>query len=297
VLARITPIDKLRIVEALQRAGHTVAMTGDGVNDAPALRLADVGVAMGAGGTEVARQAADLILADDRFDTLTEALLEGRSLWENLHSALGLLLGGNLGEMILMAGAAVVGRGAVLGTRQILAVNLVTDVLPAVAIAVQPPRQSDLERVTKERDGSFDRRLVRDILRRGTATAVPALGAVLAASAIGASATTVGFASIIVTQLAQTLQAGYSQNQLSPSVIAAIGGSGGLVAGTLALPPLRRFLGLAPPTPVSVALILASAPAATLLAGTLSPRHGRSRARLIEAGPGPRALFGPRSAA
>src|SRR5205085_2240654 len=107
VVARITPIDKVRIVECLRQSGHTVAMTGDGVNDAPALRLADVGVAMGAGGTEVARQAADLVLADDRFETLTEALLEGRSLWQNLHEALVLLLGGNLGELGLVVPASV----------------------------------------------------------------------------------------------------------------------------------------------------------------------------------------------
>ncbi len=99
VIARVTPLDKLRIVESLQRHGHIVAMTGDGVNDAPALRLADVGVAMGRGGTEVARQAADVVLADDDFATLVEALVEGRSFWRNIRRALGLLLGGNLGGL------------------------------------------------------------------------------------------------------------------------------------------------------------------------------------------------------
>ena len=112
VVARITPLDKLRIVESLQRRGHTVAMTGDGVNDAPALRLADVGVAMGKGGTDVARQAADVVLADDDFSTLVEALVEGRAFWQNIRRALGLLLGGNLGELGLIAGAGVLGRDA-----------------------------------------------------------------------------------------------------------------------------------------------------------------------------------------
>ncbi|HWF49389.1 MAG TPA: cation-transporting P-type ATPase [Solirubrobacteraceae bacterium] len=266
VIARITPIDKLRIVDALQRAGHTVAMTGDGVNDAPALRLADVGVAMGAGGTEVARQAADLVIADDRLETLTEALLEGRSLWRNLHQALGLLLGGNLGEVALMAGTAALGFAPVLGARQVLAVNLVTDVLPAVAVAVQPPSDRELDKIAREGAESFDRRLVRDIVRRGAATALPALAAVLAAPLLGAAPQTVAFASIVITQLAQTLRTDQGQGRPSAPVLTAIAGSGALLGASLAAPPLRRFLALPAPTPAALGLALATGPAAVALA-------------------------------
>lgn len=270
VVARITPIDKLRIVECLQRAGHTVAMTGDGVNDAPALRLADVGVAMGAGGTEVARQAADLVLADDRFETLTDALLEGRSLWQNLHEALALLLGGNLGEVVTLAGAALVGRSAILGARQILAINLVTDVLPAVAVAVQPPRELELRHVTRETSETFDEQLRGGIIRRGLATAAPALLAVLVAPIFGAHAGTVAFGSLIVTQLAQTVQSGRVRDALSVPVIVAVAGSGSVLAASLALPPLRAFLQLPPASASSVLLIGATAPAAMALATALS---------------------------
>jgi magnesium-transporting ATPase (P-type) len=272
VIARITPIDKLKIVECLQQSGHVIAMTGDGVNDAPALRLADVGVAMGAGGTEVARQAADLVLADDRFETLTEALLEGRSLWQNLHEALALLLGGNLGEVATLAGAAVVGRGALLGARQILAINLVTDVLPAVAVAVQPPRERELRRVTREGSGSFDRQLLDGIIRRGIATAAPALGAVLAAPVLGAQAATVAFGSLIVTQLAQTVQSGRVRDTLSVPVIGAVAGSGGVLALCLAVAPLRTFLRLPPTSLPSMLLIGATAPGAMALATALAGR-------------------------
>jgi magnesium-transporting ATPase (P-type) len=294
VVARITPMDKLRIVERLQQSGHTVAMTGDGVNDAPALRLADVGVSMGAGGTEVARQAADLVLADDRFETLTEALLEGRSLWQNLHEALGLLLGGNLGEMAMIAGAAVLGRGAVLSARQILAINLLTDVLPAVAVAVQPPRERELRRVGREGTRSFDRQLLGAIVRRGVATAGPALATVLAAPLVGAPASAVAFGSIIATQLAQTVQSGRARDTLSAPVVGAVAGSGGVLALALTVPQLRAFLQLPPVSGRALLLIAASAPPAILVADALSGETTAlsARAALGAAGPSPGA--GPR---
>jgi cation-transporting P-type ATPase I len=294
VVARITPIDKLRIVESLQRAGHTVAMTGDGVNDAPALRLADVGVAMGAGGTEVARQAADLVLADDQFETLTQALLEGRSLWRNLHEALALLLGGNLGEVVMMAGAAIIGRGAILGARQILAINLVTDVLPAVAVAAQPPREHELEHVVREGSESFDQQLLSGIIRRGVATAAPALLAVLAAPLLGAPASSVAFGSIIVTQLAQTVQSGRVRDTLSAPVIGAVAASGGVLSLSLSLPPLRAFLSLPAPTASSLLLTAATAPAAMLLASTFWG-HGPASSTALSA-PAGRAVAGPAQA-
>jgi cation-transporting P-type ATPase I len=270
VVARITPLDKVRIVESLQRRGHTVAMTGDGVNDAPALRLADVGVAMGREGTEVARQAGDVVLADDDFATLVEALVEGRGFWQNMRRALALLLGGNLGEIGLMVGASALGLASPLSPRQILAVNLVSDVLPAVSVAVQPPEHRKLSGLAREGTAALDRPLRVEILRRGTATAVPALGAYVLAGRTGAQPQTVAFASIVSTQLAQTLELGRLDGRISGSVVGAVLGTTALLALAVLVRPLQGFFGLAPPSPAAFALVGGSAAGAVALAGTLS---------------------------
>jgi len=287
VIARVTPLDKLRIVESLQRRGHTVAMTGDGVNDGPALRLADVGVAMGQNGTEVARQAADVVLADDDFATLVEALVEGRSFWRNIRRALALLLGGNLGELGLVVGASALGLASPLITRQILAVNLVTDVLPSLAVALQPPESRNLAALAREGTAALDKPLRRDILRRGTATAAPSLAAFLLTLGSGglAQARSVAFASVVSTQLAQTLDAGRAEGTLTRSVFGAVVGSAGVLVTALTLPPLRDFLGLVTLTPAGWALVGIGALAAVLVGRGLStsPTLARPTLRLLPA--------------
>jgi magnesium-transporting ATPase (P-type) len=261
VIARITPLDKLRIVESLQRHGHTVAMTGDGVNDAPALRLADVGVAMGRGGTEVARQAADVVLADDDFATLVEAFVEGRSFWRNIRRALGLLLGGNLGELGLMVGASIAGLPAPLITRQILAVNVITDALPALAVALQQPEHRNLAALSREGTATLGGPLLNDVIRRGTATAAPSLAAYLLARNAGSlpQARSVAFATIVATQLAQTLDAGRTAGGLTRTVGGAVASSAGVLIAAFTVTPLSNFLALAAPTPVGWLLVATGA--------------------------------------
>jgi Ca2+-transporting ATPase len=161
VFARVSPAHKLRVVGAWQAAGQVVAMTGDGVNDAPALKQADVGIAMGISGTDVSREAAAITLTDDNFASIVAAVEEGRGVFDNIHKYLMYLLSANVGEIGLMAGTMLLGLPLPLAAVQILYVNLATQGLPALALAVDPPAADLMRRPPRDpRKGIFSREVI-----------------------------------------------------------------------------------------------------------------------------------------
>ena len=178
VYARVSPEHKLRAVRAWRRRGEVVAMTGDGVNDAPAVKEADIGVAMGITGTDVTKEVSDMVITDDNFASIVAAVEEGRGIYDNIRKFIHFLLSCNLGEILVMFVAALIGLPVPLLPIQILWVNLVTDGLPALALGVDPVDPNIMERPPRKTD--------EPVITGARAWLIGLQGAFIAACSLGA---------------------------------------------------------------------------------------------------------------
>jgi cation-transporting ATPase I len=279
VFARVSPAHKVAVVRSLRRSGHVVAVTGDGANDAPAIRLADVGIALGDQGTTAARQAADMIVVDGRIETIADGVIEGRAMWASVRDAVALLLGGNLGEILFTVGSSAISARPPLNTRQILFVNLMTDLLPALAVASRAPRGVTPESLAQEGpESSLGEALTLEVARRATATAIATTGGWLIARATGTTgrASSVAVASLVASQLAQTAVA----SRGDPAVLAAVGLSMAGLVGTVQTPIVSQFFGSRPLGPVGWGIVLAAATSAAAI-GTMPLQRLQGVARVL----------------
>lgn len=251
VHARVTPAEKLRLVEGLQARGEIVAVTGDGINDAPALRRADVGVAMGRGGTEAAREASAVVLTDDDFGTIVGAVGEGRRVSDNLRSFVAFLLSANLGEVVLFAIAILAGLGAPMTVVQVLTVNLLTDGLPAVALSRDPAAPRTMRRPPRALGTLFGRELSAALAVAGLAVGLAGTVAYLLGRASDPQVgQTMAFSTIALAELALVFSVRSSDRPAwrgprNPSLLAGVAASAGFVALVLAVPGVRTVFGAA----------------------------------------------------
>jgi Ca2+-transporting ATPase len=265
VYARVAPEHKLNIVQALQRRGHIVAMTGDGVNDAPALRRSDIGVAMGITGTDVSKEAADMVITDDNFATIVHAVEEGRTIYDNVRKFVKYIVTSNAAEVLVMFCTQLLGMPIPLTTLQILWMNLVTDGVPGLALGLEPTEPDTMRRRPfAPGESIFSRGIGRHILLFGVLLAMISFGIGLWAYRQANPAWgTMVFVTLTLSQLGHALAVRTNTASLfrvgirsNPLMLYAIAVTLGLQMLTVYLPPLQALFHTVPLSPLELALCL-----------------------------------------
>lgn len=257
VFSRVSPSLKLQIVQMLRRSGKIVGMTGDGINDAPALKAADVGVCMGENGTRVAQNVANVILENDDLTLLVAALEEGRTIQDNIKKSVHFFLSSNLSEILVVSGALALGLPTPLNAMQLLWINLISDIFPGIALSMEPSQPDVLYRPPREAQAPLFRR--DDFVHMSREAGVLAAGSLLASlyglvqGASAAHAATMAFHALSCSQLAHAVVCRYENGVSSgrplsanPALVAAVGGCLAAQMATSWIPSLRRFLRLTP---------------------------------------------------
>ena len=283
VFARVEPVHKLRIVRSFKRRGEIVTMTGDGVNDAPAIKEADVGVAMGVTGTDVTKQAADVILLDDNLATLVGAVEQGRCVYANIRKFVRYLLSCNIGEVLTMFLGIVMGMPVVLLPVQILLVNLVTDGLPAIALGLEPPEDDLMKRPPRSSsEGFFSGGLMWKIVFRGIFIGLSTLASFSAVLRLGGTVEagrTAALITLVVSQLIHVFECRSETKsifRISPfgniKLLAAAAVSAAVLAAAVMLPQLRVVFETVPLTREQLLAALGASAAVPFLAGIFSSK-------------------------
>ena len=276
VFARVSPAHKLQIVQALQEAGQVVAMTGDGINDGPALKAADIGVAMGSSGADVARSVADVVLENDNLNTMVDAISQGRTIYSNIRKTLHFLLATNFTEIEVMLAGMMLGLGQPLNPMQLLWINLISDIFPGLALSMEPAESGVLTRPPRASGETVidRRRLLRMAMESGviTAGAMASYGYAVARYGVGPRAGTHAFTTLTLAQLLHGISCRSERRGLfnpgqrpsNPALKWALAGSFAAQGIAAFTPGIRGILGVTPVSPVD-SLVIGAAAALPLL--------------------------------